>query len=237
MQKFKYKWERSSSWVTNQPWRGLNLQVCHSCGSPQDVRGNALDVPAVVHPENIFKITFKQFSKTEFVVFQEIFEVMDVSLNLASLTITVPPSSSSRISSRSLLKTSKSSLNHCREGFGVPSTFTLNSTCVVGLVVRWFTCHIVSRDLLMLQSNGVVQHQDEVGRNLQFSKSQIFLPDWMISIVSLGCLWWPYSSFKLSQMLMTVTMVRRRRRITWTPGTSMTTGSLASPGSLGPASL
>ena len=68
-------------------------------------------------------------------MFQEIFEAKYEMPNLASLTITVPPSSSSRISSRSLLKTSKSSLNHCREGFGVPSTFTLNSTCVLWLVV------------------------------------------------------------------------------------------------------
>ena len=118
-------------------------------------------------------------------MFQEIFEAKYEMPNLASLTITVPPSSSSRISSRSLLKTSKSSLNHCREGFGVPSTFTLNSTWEVWCACQYdFQVIVVSRDLLVLQSNGVVQHQDEVGRNLQkFSKSQIFLPDYVISLL------------------------------------------------------
>ena len=135
MQKSKCKCEKLSSWVTHKPWRSLNLQVRHGCRSPQDVGGDALDVPAVIHPGNNLKITFKQISKTEFAVFQEIFEAKYEMPNLASLTITVPPSSSSRISSRSLLKTSKSSLNHCREGFGVPSTFTLNSTCVVWLSI------------------------------------------------------------------------------------------------------
>ena len=173
-----------------QPWRSLNLQVRHGCRSPQDVGGDALDVPAVVHPENIFQFDCKAIvSEFTYILKQlsqreHMFESTDLIPNLASLTITVPPSSSSRISSRSLLKTSKSSLNHCREGFGVPSTFTLNSTWEV-----WCACqddlHVaVSRDLLVLQSNGVVQHQDEVGGNLQqFSKSQIFLPDCMISLL------------------------------------------------------
>ena len=50
------------------------------------------------------------------------------SLSLTSLTTTLPPSSSVLISSLSLANTSMSSLNHCTEGFGVPRTFTANST-------------------------------------------------------------------------------------------------------------
>ena len=94
-------------------WRlvTLDAELRHAGGPPEDVGGHALDGAAVAEPHVAHRHAAAVLLQLQHAV---------SSRNTGPIV--------TLMSSRSLANTSMSSLNHCTEGLGVPSTFTRNST-------------------------------------------------------------------------------------------------------------